>query len=65
MGSLFKSPKAPPPPPPPPPPPDVAQPVTPLPDPGDVQLAARKRRAAGATRTGRQSTILSDSQTLG
>lgn len=65
MGSLFGGvPKPPPLPPPPPPPP----PPAPLPDPGDVQAKAQKRwQAAGTSRSGRQSTILSDSgnETLG
>lgn len=57
MGGLFGS-KSPPPLPPPPPPPP---PPAPIPDAGDVQGKAQKRRAASATtRSGRQSTILSD-----
>ena len=59
MGALFGGPKIPPMPaaavPPPPLPP------APMPDPGDLQIAAQKKRKAAATsRTGRLSTILSD-----
>ncbi len=68
MASIFSKPKAP------PPiviPPAITEPLpppAPLPDPEDVTLRARKRRAAaarGGQRSGRQSTILSDAETLG
>jgi hypothetical protein len=56
MGSLFSSPPKPKPPPPPPPP-------TEMPDPGDAQKKARKRRSAaiqGRDRSGADSTLLSE-----
>lgn len=46
------------------PPPPPIPPVTPMPDPGDVQIKAQKRReaAAKASKSGRQATLLSQSQ---
>ncbi len=57
MGSLFSGPKAPPPP--------AAPTLMPTPD-SDAMAQARKRKvAADMSRSGRVSTILSDSDTLG
>lgn len=56
MGGLTSKPKAPPPPPPP----------TPMPDEEELEKARRKKALEQKSRSGRQSTILSDtSETLG